>query len=309
MEKKNAARFFGGMIGKVYRNKRGQTRAIVVLAVALMVLAVCVPLAEWLYWSGFNALTRLWGVTERNIARAPWPIRQFARYSGVLLTLIQGGLLLALSRRLSKSKILGMKETPDRFTPGHCLRGFLTGAGSLLILWLALLALDNLRLGHSLLRPAWSANTLILPLTSALWAAATLTWGVSIIYRFLSSRLPWILAAAISTVLMMPLMLHSSQIDALLIVNLLLCGTLCCVSARENGGWDWGAGFLFAVWLLERAVLGFPGYSAALYETYPVNFYWLNGGERGLWHGAAMTLLLLVNGLILLRPLHGKSAS
>ena len=66
---------------------------------------------------------------------------------------------------------------------------------------------------------------------------------------------------------------------------------------------------LLAIWLLERAVLGFPGYSAALYETYPVNFYWLNGGERGLWHGAAMTFLLLVNGLIRLRPLHGKSAS
>ena len=310
MEEKKAARSFGGVMEKVYKNRHGRVRLVVGLAAALAALAVCLPLAEWLYWSGFNALTRLWGVTERNIARAPWAVRQFARYSGVPLTLIQSGLLLVCSRRLIRVFKLSDSRGWAGSKPGRRYAlGLARGAGGVLALWLALIAFDNMRLGRSLTRPAWSASALILPVTQALFAAAVIGWGLGLVYRFLSERIPWPFAAAVSAVLLVPALMDSYQFDGLFAVNLLLCGAVCCLSAKKTGGWAWAAGFLFGVWLLERAVLGFPGYTAALYETYPVNHYWLNGGERGLWHGAAMTILLLVNALPLLRPLRKRSAS
>ncbi|MBQ8954101.1 MAG: hypothetical protein IJ048_08290, partial [Clostridia bacterium] len=152
-------------------------------------------------------------------------------------------------------------------------------------------------------------SALVMTLTVALSAAAYLSWVVGLIFRFLQSRLPWQAALAISTLLLAPALLDSFKIDAPLAVNLLLCGAVCSLSAKNTESWAWGWGFLCAVWVLERAVLGFPGYTAALYETYPVNYYWLNGGENGIWHGMAMTLFMLCHAAGQLRPLRGKAAS
>ncbi|MBR3503111.1 MAG: hypothetical protein IKO07_02565 [Clostridia bacterium] len=298
------------MIEKILKNKGGKTRVIIAIAAAAAVLAACVPLVEWLYWTGFNALMSLWGVTERNIARAPWLVRQFARFSNVTLTLIQGGLLLACSRRLIRWKALEIpRETTRRAAFRQCLDGLAKGAGSVLALWLALLALDNVRLGRSLLRPAWSVNAIILPVTLAVFAAAAACWGVGLVFRFLESRMPWPAAAVIASPLLSLLLLDSAKIDAALVVNLLLCGAVCCDAARRTGSWAWAAGFVFGLWLLERALLGFPGYSAALYETYPVNYFWLNGGESGLWHSAALAFIMLCHLASLERRLPGRFAS
>ena len=52
-------------------------------------------------------------------------------------------------------------------------------------------------------------------------------------------------------------------------------------------------GFLFAREFISQVVLGFAGYEAALYESYPVNLYWLNGGNNGPDNGLMMTVILL----------------
>ena len=293
----------------IWHNKRGKAQVIAVLVLAAALLAACMPLAGRLYWIGFNALMTLWGVTEQNVSGTPWLIRAFIRYSGVILMVIQGGLLLIGSLRLSQGKRLKTEKAPRRNTTGQCARGGAAGAGSMLVLWLALLALDNMRLGRPLSRPQWSVNALILPLTIALTTAAILCWGVGWVFRFLAGKMPWPAAVAVSSAMLAAALLDSAQVTPLLPVNLLLCGAVCCLSARKTGCWAWSWGFLCAVRLLERAVLGFPGFSAALYETYPVNYYWLNGGERGLWHGLAMTLLMLFHGIRLARALRKKSAS
>ena len=294
---------------RILKNKHGRIRAALVLLMACALFALCVPFAAWLYWMGFNALMKLWGVTSRNIARAPWFVRQLTRFSGVILTVIQSLLLLVLSRRVACWRGLAIERTPRPAAWRDGLHGAAIGALSLLGLWLLLLAAGNMRLGRSLLRPQWSVNALALPLTIALSATAYLSWGVGLIFRFVKARLPWQAAVAVSALLLAPALLDSTEIDALLAVNLLLCGAVCSISAQKTGSWAWSLGFLGAVWMLERAVLGFPGYTAALYETYPVNYYWLSGGEKGLWHGAAMTLFMLCHAALLLRPLRRKSSS
>ncbi|MBO4298829.1 MAG: hypothetical protein J5998_08505 [Clostridia bacterium] len=296
----------GGMrpLKRLLKNRSGQVRLMIVLLAALAVYALCVPAAEWLYWTGFNALLKLWGITDRNIARAPWPVRQFARFSGVVLTLVQGALLFALSRAMT------------RFLPGRmaswrgraCAGGAAGGAVSLLLLWGVLVLADNMRLGWPLSRPAWSIDAALLSLTAAVTAAAGLCWGLTL-FSFLERSLPEAFAVALGTLLLAPVTLSSAHIDAPAVVNTLLCGMVCCLSLKRKGSWAWAAGFLSALWIMERAVLGFPGFDAALFETYPVNYYWVNGGEKGLWNGAAMTVLLLGWAALFIRPIRRRAAS
>ena len=305
--KKAAPREMGKTVTRLIRNKDGWIRTALAVLMALCLYALCVPGAEWLYWTGFNALMRLWGVTDRNIARAPLLVRLFARYSGVLLTLVQSALLFGLSRRVMKAFSLDAPEKAGRGSA--CARGALCGAGSLLVLWILLLLIDNMRLGRSLLRPAWSVNAVLLPVTLAATAGAGLCWGLGLLYRLFERSLPEPFAVALGALLLAPVTLGSAHIDAMVAVNTLLCGAVLCLSVKRKGSRAWAFGFLCAVWILERAALGFPGYAAALYETYPVNYYWLNGGERGLWHGAAMTALLLCQIMLLIRPFRRRSAS
>jgi len=67
---------------------------------------------------------------------------------------------------------------------------------------------------------------------------------------------------------------------------LVLCGL------SERYGAAAAVGFLFSRSWLEQAVFGFAGAAGALYETYPVNLYWLNGGNAGLQCGALMIVTL-----------------
>lgn len=293
----------------LFKNQRGQIRLPWILFAAAALYALCVPALEWLYGTGFDALMGLWGVTERNIARAPWFVRQLVRFSGVILQLLTSVLLLILSRAVVRRGALKGSGILGPNGGKACAHGAAWGAGSLAALWAALLLTDSMRLGRSLIRPAWSVNTLVLPLTLALFAAAGLCWGIGLVFRALSGRLPSPVAIAAGAALLLPVTLNQVRVDALSAVNALLCGALCCLSAQKKGSWAWAFGFLAAIWILERAVLGFPGFSAALYETYPVNSYWLNGGERGLWHGAGLTIVMLGHLWRFLRRPRGKGAS
>ena len=82
-------------------------------------------------------------------------------------------------------------------------------------------------------------------------------------------------------------------------VNCVLMSAVLCLLADGYGALPM-IGFGFAWNYLSQAVFGFVGASAALYETYPVNLYWLNGGNSGVIHGAAVTLILA---LIILRQI------
>ena len=107
--------------------------------------------------------------------------------------------------------------------------------------------------------------------------------------------MPLYAAVLPASALLVPILLNSTRINVFFAVNMLLCGAVLCLSAEKEGDWAWAFGFLAALWIMERAVLGFPGWSAALFETYPVNYYWLNGGENGLWHGAAFSVVMLLH--------------
>ena len=280
--------------GLILKNRRGQIRPVLILIISIAIYVACVPLVEWLYWTGFNALIRLWGITESNMARAPWLIRQFMRFSGVILTVVQSLILIFLSGLPVLKRLSGVGEAPlHKYAAKSWLRGAAWGAGSLLALWALLLLGDNMRLGHSLLKPSWSADIPALALTSLFFAAGGLAWGIGFSFEAFRHKMPLSFAVLLGSALLVPILLNSTKIDAVLLVNLLLCGALLCLSAEKEGDWSWAFGFLAALWLMERAVLGFPGYSAALYETYPVNGYWLNGGESGLWHGIGLSAVML----------------
>ncbi|MBQ2956188.1 MAG: hypothetical protein IJE08_06990, partial [Clostridia bacterium] len=87
------------------------------------------------------------------------------------------------------------------------------------------------------------------------------------------------------------LMIAPTGVGAAVLVNILLMSVALCLLTDAYGVLPM-AGFGFAWNYLCQAVFGFAGASAALYETYPVNLYWLNGGNSGVMYGAAVTLIL-----------------
>jgi len=77
--------------------------------------------------------------------------------------------------------------------------------------------------------------------------------------------------------------------------------TLVCALLTDRMGAGAAIGFRFAWSYLDQAVLGFAGAQTALYETYPVNMYWLSGGNGGLMCGLLTTLMLCAAAVMLVR--------
>ena len=107
------------------------------------------------------------------------------------------------------------------------------------------------------------------------------------------------------TVLNAALALASGVLQPIRLVNGALSALVCALLVDRFGisttiGFRWGWSYF------DQAVFGFAGAQAALYETYPVNLYWLCGGNSGLLSGLLSTAVLCALAAWLLRGKIGK---
>ena len=117
------------------------------------------------------------------------------------------------------------------------------------------------------------------------------------VYGILKKRLP-IWAALAGMAVLNALM--SGTLMPVALINGALMALVCCLLLAKRG-LAAVIGFRMAWGYLTQAIFGFAGATAALYETYPVNMYWLNGGNAGIMNGAITSAALLTMACWLLK--------
>lgn len=304
-------------VKRIFVNERNRLRLPWFLLLAVCLYAASTVGVSRVYWLTYNRLMEIWGITGRNIALAPGFVQALYKWSYVIVQALQNVLLIATGVFLYR--LTGTAGEARRKTGGK--RVWWTpaalGAACLFGLWGFLMLSGSVRLGWRITKPAFSVNTLAVLLTASTGAAAEAAFLYTAVYGEMKKRLPvWAAQAGmmlVSAILMLaaggqPVMLLSGGLTAL----------VCCCLTDRYGALP-AAGFRFAWVYLETAVFGFAGASAALYETYPVNLYWLSGGNAGLMNGwAAAAVLAGTAGWLLkdkikigtlLRKARSKSAS
>ena len=254
------------------------------LLLAAVMYAVSSAGMYWLYWRAYAAMMNVWGVTAENVSRAPIAVQLLDQWSGVPLTLMQNGCLIAASFALNRITRRSEK-----------MRGALVGAGAgaavVALAWVLLMLTGSIRLGWRLSKPAFSVSTPVLLVTTLAEAAGKGCCLYSAVYGEMKSRLCKWAALVIAVVIATGLEAISGGIQVVFLINAALTALVCCLlTDRGNAA---ATGFLFAREFISQVVLGFAGYEAALYESYPVNLYWLNGGNNGPDNGLMMTVILL----------------
>ena len=257
-------------------------------------------LAAGLYFlatGGFYALFQrlytfmmgVWGVTQSNVGRAPGWIRWLYRWSEALASIAQGALLVCFALALN-----ALTHRKGRPAAKGFFSGALPGAAGALALWGALMLMGSVRLGWRLTRPAFSTSTLSLFLTTLALALGEAAFLYGAAYGEMKRRMPRRAALGIMLIVRAATSAWAAPMHPVAWLNGALTALACCLMADWRGA-STAAGFRFAWNYLSQGVLGFAGASAALYETYPVNRYWLCGGNAGPaagWMQAAVTLLL-----------------
>jgi len=163
--------------------------------------------------------------------------------------------------------------------------------GMLTALCVVLMMLGSVRLGWRITRPQVSINTLALLLTTLCAAAGEGLFFYHGLYGGMKKRLPvWAALCGMMAVNLI-LVLISGMYHPIRLINGALSALVCALLADKIGiaatigfrwGWSW----------FDQAVFGFAGAQAALYETYPVNLYWLCGGNNGLMSGILTAVVL-----------------
>ena len=271
----------------IFRGKSGEIKIgwLLALAACLYLLAEGVYYG---YWSVYGMMMDVWGITENNVMRAPAAVRLLYRWSGVIGQLMRNTVLAAsgiLLCRLTNTDLKNAEEKKGRFWGPAAL-----GAAGVTGLWCLLMLTGSVRLGWRITKPVFSVNTFALLLTNLSAAAAEGIFLYGAVYGSMKKRLPvWAARGVVAGIA--ALMIAPTGVGAAVLVNILLMSVALCLLTDAYGVLPM-AGFGFAWNYLCQAVFGFAGASAALYETYPVNLYWLNGGNSGVMYGAAVTLIL-----------------
>ncbi len=282
-------------IKKLFVGKHG-IRTVWLIAAAVGLYVLSAGGVYYLYRILYSAMMGVWGVTSENILRAPASVQFLYQWSNVIVQLLQGGALIASAMLLRRMTGAECEKKTD-------MRGMLFGAGMgaacVCVLWCVLMLLGCVRLGWRITKPAFSINTFALLLTIS---AAALGEGIFLygaLYGGMKKRLPVWAAIAVTTVLRV---LMQGVFSPMAIINNALIAVLCCLLTDRRGIGS-AIAFRFAWSYLEQAVFGFAGYTAALYETYPVNMYWLSGGNSGIAAGVLTALVLIGACLLLTKPL------
>lgn len=250
--------------------------------------------AYYLGWYVYRAMTSNWGVTMENISRAPQFVRFLYQWWNVLILLAQNALLVffaVLTGRFARGS--------RRNIMSGCMKGAGIGAATVAVLWMTLMLSGSVRLGWRISRPAFSINTLALAITTLAAAIGEGMYIYGTVYDEMKNRLPkW---GAIGVVLLANIGMETlwGETQPIFFVNAALTALVCCLLADE--GHATAVGFLFAKECIAQTVVGFAEYDAALYETYPVNMYWLNGGNFGVDNGLAMTIIMTALIVLIIR--------
>ncbi len=293
-------------IKQVFVDRNGRMRTVWLLCAAAALYAAVSVGVYWLYWYLYETMMGIWGVTAENIIHAPDAVRFLYRWSNGILQLMQNGLLIvgaALLVRLS-----GQNGKAEGGLVKQLGIGAAVGAVCVALLWCVLMMLGSVRLGWRITRPQVSINTLALLLTTLCAAAGEGLFFYRGLYGGMKKRLPvWAALCGMMAVNLI-LALTSGVYHPIRLMNGALSALVCALLADKIGiaatigfrwGWSW----------LDQAVFGFAGAQAALYETYPVNLYWLCGGNNGLMSGVLTAVVLCALAAWLMRKEIGEGLS
>ncbi len=270
------------------------------LAAALLLYFVCTGGVYSLYWFCYREMMEVWGVTSANIIRAPRGVQFLYQWSNVIVQLLQNALLIGgamILRRIGGSE---EKRTVSIRSMGI---GAGIGAACVAGIWCILMLLDSVRLGWRITQAAFSINTFALLLTTLSAALGETIFLYNAMYNGLEKRIP---AWGAVVVIMIFRAMVQGLFAPMILINYALTALVCCLLMQQYGTGA-AAAFRFAWNYLEQAVFGFAGASAALYETYPVNLYWLNGGNSGIMAGILTSVVLIGVCALLLRKARCKA--
>lgn len=273
----------------IFKNRLGEIRLIWLLLFAAFLYGLSMYGVSALYWSIYHKMMGIWGVTSANISRAPGIVQFLYRFSALIAVLIQNGCLLLSARWLAAVSDMNTPWSKRGFW-----QGILLGTAGVVLIWAFCMALGCVRLGASLKCPSFSINTAAIMLTSLISAAGEGYFLYGIFKRVLMKRLSFWLALSSIALFNMCIALLNGNSFFMSLLNAALMATTCALLA-EDGRISQMIGFRMAWVYMDQGILGFAGSQAALYETYPVNLYWLNGGNGGL--NASLLSCLLLAGM------------
>lgn len=269
---------------QVFLNRRGEIRlGWLLLAAAVLYTLAAVGVSE-LYWYLYRTMMGIWCITSENISRAPGAVQFLYSWSNVIVQLIQSAFLIGCSWLLARMARLENEKKPV----ASIRKGIAAGAGGVTLIWLVLMITGCVRQGWRLSRPDFSVNTLAILLTTFSSAFSEGCFVFGALYGMMKKRLPvW---AALGGLAVIHVLMNGSM-QPVMIINGLLTALVCCL-LREEAGLGAAVGFRFAWGYFDRGIFGFAGAAGALYETYPVNLYWLSGGNKGILNGILTTFIL-----------------
>lgn len=264
-----------------------RSAAIVLAAAALWLLSRDGLTA--LYWTICNALVGAWGVTSKNLYRAPGFVRTMIGH-GALIAETLGALMLLLATRILKRRLT---DSERRFSRRNAGAGLALGAGMTAALWLIYILAGTMRVarGAALSQPGTIGYGAALLLSGALALIARLAFAYALVYPLIRLQLGRWGALAVMVALMLLETAWDSSTRVVWLLNAALLTVVCCLACEERGSADWVVGFRMAIFALNM-LFGLPNANGVLCETYLVNSAWLNGGSSGVMAGIGMTAAL-----------------
>lgn len=266
--------------------------AAIVLAAAALWLLTRDGLSA-LYWTICNALIGVWGVTSKNLYRAPWFVRVMTGY-GSLIAETLGALFLLLITRISKRRLTN-STAESHFSGCDAGAGLARGAGMTAALWLVYVLAGTMRASRG---AAFSQQGMLgygaaLLLIGMLALIARLTFAYTLVYPLVRRQLGRWGALAVMAALMLIATAWDDSTRAVWLVNAALLTAVCCFSLEKRGNIGWIVGFRTAFFALNM-LFGLPNANGVLCETYLVNSAWLNGGSSGMMAGLGLTAALIL---------------
>ena len=304
--------FGGKTLKKKYMFKLLWSTAIVLATAALWLLTRDGLTA--LYWIICNALIDTWGVTSKNLYRAPGFVRVMTSY-GTLIATGLGAVILLIMTRIFKRRLVNLPANGCA-VKRHTGRGVAVGTILVASLWLVYVLTGTMRVTLSttinqLGTIGYGAILLLIGLLQ-LGAQSSLAYGV--VYPLLKKQLGRWAALGILMALMLLATAWDDSTRVIWLLNAALMTAVCYFSCEKYENISWIVGFRTAFLALDM-LLGFPNANGVLCETYLVNSSWLNGGSSGIMAGLGMTtalIFLLIPHIIALHksfswPLHRRS--
>ena len=288
----------------IFIDRQGRMRLGWLLCACVILYAAAAFGVYYGYWNLYRTMMGIWGVTGENVRRAPAAVRFLYSWSGVIEQMLEGAAVMAAAWAVHK---LDGRTWNKGSAAGYAF-GAGVGAAGIGLIWIVMLLSGCARLGWRLTAPEISVNTFALLLTAFVSASAECLFLCSAVCESTEKRLPGWAARAAAAAFCLLMCLAEGITEPVMLINAALTAWTVCLLAKRRGV-SAAIGFRFIWEYLSQAVFGFAGAAAALYETYPVNVYWLNGGNSGVMNGVLTTAVLCGLLALLIRKERSKSPS